>query len=73
MHTLDFHRLHVPIRDRVLTHFQTTNCLIQTVMFLHLGPEIRVLLDQGIDELTLEEIRDATNKVWVLGENRFKQ
>jgi putative transposase len=23
-------------------------------------------------ELTLKEIRDATNKAWVLGENRFK-
>jgi putative transposase len=33
----------------------------------------RALFDQGIDELTLEEIRDATNKAWVLGENRFKQ
>ena len=24
-------------------------------------------------ELTLQEIRDATYKAWVLGENRFKQ
>lgn len=33
----------------------------------------RALFDHGIDDLTLEEIRDATNKAWVLGENRFKQ
>jgi putative transposase len=33
----------------------------------------RALFDQGIDKLTLEEIRDATNKAWVLGENRFKK
>jgi putative transposase len=33
----------------------------------------RALFDYGIDDLTLEEIRDATNKAWVLGENRFKQ
>jgi putative transposase len=33
----------------------------------------RVLFDQGIDDLTLEKIRDATNKAWVLGENKFKQ
>jgi putative transposase len=33
----------------------------------------RVLFDQGIDDLTLEQIRDATNKAWVLGENRFKE
>ena len=26
-----------------------------------------------IEELALQEIRDATNKAWVLGENRFKQ
>jgi hypothetical protein len=25
----------------------------------------RVLFDQGIDDLTLEQIRDATNKAWV--------
>ena len=33
----------------------------------------RALFECGIDDLTLEEIRDATNKAWVLGENRFKQ
>jgi putative transposase len=33
----------------------------------------RALFNQGIDDLTLEEIRDATNKAWVLGENKFKQ
>jgi putative transposase len=33
----------------------------------------RTLFNQGIDDLTLEEIRDATNKAWVLGENKFKQ
>jgi putative transposase len=31
----------------------------------------RALFNQGIDDL--EEIRDATNKAWVLGENKFKQ
>lgn len=49
MHTLDFHRLHIAIRDWILTHFQTTNPLVQTVMLLHFGPELRVLLNQGIN------------------------
>ena len=31
------------------------------------------LFEQSIDELTLDEIRDATNKAWVLGSNKFKQ
>jgi len=33
----------------------------------------RALFEHSIDELTLQEIRDATNQVWVLGSNRFKQ
>jgi putative transposase len=33
----------------------------------------RGLFEYSIDELTLDEIRDATNKAWVLGNNRFKQ
>ncbi len=32
----------------------------------------RALFKQRMPELTLKEIRDATNKAWVLGENRFK-
>jgi putative transposase len=32
-----------------------------------------VLFEHDIDELTLAEIRDATHKAWVLGNNRFKQ
>ena len=31
------------------------------------------LFEQHIPDLTIEEIRNATNKGWVLGENRFKQ
>jgi putative transposase len=31
------------------------------------------LFKHHIPELTLQEIRDGTNKAWVLGENRFKQ
>ena len=31
------------------------------------------LFEQHIPDLTLDEIRNATNKAWVLGENRFKQ
>ncbi|GAC19579.1 transposase [Paraglaciecola arctica] len=33
----------------------------------------KYLFKHHIPELTLQEIRDATNKAWVLGENRFKQ
>jgi putative transposase len=33
----------------------------------------RALFDYYIEDLALQEIRDATNKAWVLGENRFKQ
>jgi putative transposase len=33
----------------------------------------RALFEHHIEELTLQEIRDATNKAWVLGKNRFKQ
>ena len=33
----------------------------------------KYLFTHHIPELTLQEIRDATNKAWVLGENRFKQ
>lgn len=33
----------------------------------------RALFEHHIPALTLQEIRDATNKAWVLGENRFKQ
>lgn len=33
----------------------------------------RQLFEHHIPDLTLTEIRDATNKAWVLGENRFKQ
>jgi putative transposase len=33
----------------------------------------RALFEHDIDELTLAEIRDATHKAWVLGNNRFKQ
>jgi putative transposase len=33
----------------------------------------RALFDHHIEDLALQEIRDATNKAWVLGENRFKQ
>jgi putative transposase len=33
----------------------------------------RALFDYHIEDLALQEIRDATNKAWVLGENRFKQ
>ena len=33
----------------------------------------KYLFKQQIPELTLQEIRDATYKAWVLGENRFKQ
>jgi putative transposase len=32
----------------------------------------RALFEHHIEELALHEIRDATNKAWVLGENRFK-
>lgn len=31
------------------------------------------LFEHHIPALTLQKIRDATNKAWVLGENRFKQ
>jgi len=31
------------------------------------------LFTYHISELTLSEIRDATNKAWVLGDNKFKQ
>jgi putative transposase len=31
------------------------------------------LFEQDIPDLTIEEIRAATNKAWVLGEDRFKQ
>jgi putative transposase len=31
------------------------------------------LFDQYIPECTLEEIRVATNKAWVLGDGKFKQ
>jgi putative transposase len=33
----------------------------------------KYLFEHHIPELTLQEIRDATNKAWVLGDNRFKQ
>jgi putative transposase len=33
----------------------------------------KLLFDTPILESGLEEIRDATNKAWVLGEGRFKQ
>jgi putative transposase len=33
----------------------------------------RHLFAQQIPELTLQEIRNAANKSWVLGNNRFKQ
>ena len=33
----------------------------------------RELFKHHIPELTLKEIRDATNKAWVLGDNRFKE
>jgi putative transposase len=33
----------------------------------------KYLFKHHIPELTLQKIRDATNKAWVLGENRFKQ
>jgi len=33
----------------------------------------RGLFDEIIPEHTLEEIRDALNKAWVLGNDRFKQ
>ncbi|MGO4894265.1 hypothetical protein [Flavobacterium sp. W21_SRS_FM6] len=31
------------------------------------------LFEHDISDLTIEEIRTATNKAWVLGEDRFKQ
>jgi putative transposase len=31
------------------------------------------LFEQDIPDLTIEEIHAATNKAWVLGEDRFKQ
>lgn len=33
----------------------------------------QALFSAHVDELALQEIRDATNKAWVLGDNRFKQ
>jgi putative transposase len=33
----------------------------------------RALFKAHISELKLTEIRDATNKAWVLGDNRFKE
>ena len=33
----------------------------------------QALFSTHIDELALQEIRDATNKAWVLGDSRFKQ
>ncbi|WP_416307551.1 transposase [Neptunicella sp. SCSIO 80796] len=33
----------------------------------------RALFNSHIPELTIKEIRDATNKAWVLGDNRFRQ
>lgn len=33
----------------------------------------RALFEYHIPELTLKEIREATNKAWVLGDNRFKE
>jgi putative transposase len=33
----------------------------------------RALFDEQIPALSLKKIRDATNKAWVLGNNRFKQ
>jgi len=33
----------------------------------------RALFNEIIPEHTLEEIRDALNKAWVLGDERFKQ
>ena len=33
----------------------------------------RALFDETISPQTLEEIRDALNKAWVLGDDRFKQ
>jgi putative transposase len=33
----------------------------------------QALFSAHVDELALQEIRDATNKAWVLGDSRFKQ
>lgn len=33
----------------------------------------RSLFESHIEDLALQEIRDATNKAWVLGDNRFKE
>jgi putative transposase len=33
----------------------------------------RALFEHNIPALTLQEIRDATNRTWVLGGNRFNQ
>ncbi len=33
----------------------------------------RTLFEEEVSDLTLEEIRNAINKKWVLGENRFKK
>jgi len=33
----------------------------------------RALLQQAISEAQINEIRDATNKAWALGDGRFKE
>jgi len=65
-------------------HFNALDKTIQLITphqcFLELGTSDQArkavyqdLFKQHISDLTLEEIRNATNKSWVLGENKFKQ
>jgi putative transposase len=49
------------------------------IIFKNWNPQFEVfwvyksLFEQEIPDYTIKEIRDATNKAWVLGDSRFKQ
>jgi putative transposase len=58
----------------------TDDLVVPHIEFMRLGltrdarqAEYRQLFKHHISEISLNEIRDATNKSWVLGSDRFKQ
>lgn len=58
---------------------QTNELVVPHIEFMRLGlspdarqAEYRQLFKHHISEISLNEIRDATNKAWVLGSDRFK-
>jgi len=59
---------------------QTDDLITSHVEFNRLGADdkgrqaaYRALFDQSISEVQVNEIREATNKAWALGDSRFKE